>query len=470
MPSTLIVSGVEGSGAERYRVFHRREQLELHGLSCSVIGYSQLESRFRSRKALKELVEPSDIVILHRTAYGDLIADLLHEIAAKGKPAVFDLDDLVFEPEMTRFHRAVEQLSPAERENYHSGVRRYLEMLEHCDYFIGATDYLAELARRRGRVAYVDRNSLSLKHIAAAASARRGVDKPPDKIVIGYSSGTHTHNHDFLEAADALVDILNEYPQIQLAIMGPLDLDSRFSAFGDRIEKIPLAGWEQVPQVMARWNINLAPLEIENPFCRSKSELKYFEAGILGVPTVASNIEAFAHGINDGHNGFLCASKDDWYRALRLLIDDPELRRRIGHEAELHTIAHYTPRHRSQGFVALLDEIIEHHGRRPLFSVPALTGSSCNRPKGLEIGWVVPVPIAGSGGHNGIIRYVRHVQQVGTPLHRYLRRRRAASPDSEQLRPVRPPKNALEPRPRSGSARRDRQVHDVLIWLPTGRP
>ena len=51
MPSTLIVSGVEGSGAERYRAFHWREQLELHGLSCSVIGYSQLESRFRSRSA-----------------------------------------------------------------------------------------------------------------------------------------------------------------------------------------------------------------------------------------------------------------------------------------------------------------------------------------------------------------------------------------------------------------------------------
>src|SRR5262249_4589115 len=152
-------------------------------------------------------------------------------------------------------------------------------------YFIGATDYLAELARRRGRTAYVDRNSLSLRFLSEAADARRRSRRSPDRdtVVIGYSSGTHTHNYDFLEAADALVEILQAYPQVRLSIMGPLDLDARFASFGDRIETIPLVDWERVPHVIARWDINLAPLEIDNPFCRCKSELKYFEAGILGV-------------------------------------------------------------------------------------------------------------------------------------------------------------------------------------------
>jgi glycosyltransferase involved in cell wall biosynthesis len=395
-------------GAERYRVFHRRELLELAGQICTVIGYSQLEKRLDSRRAIKELIEPAEIVIFHRTPQGDLISDMLGVIAAQGKPAVFDVDDLVFEPGMTQFHRGVELLSPSDTELYHSGVRRYLQMVRSCDYFIGATDYLAELARRHDRLAYVDRNSLSLHFIAEAAEARRWTRKSSDTVVIGYSSGTHTHNYDFLEAADALVEILQDYPQVRLSIMGPLDLDARFSAVGDRIETIRLVEWERVPHVIARWDINLAPLEIDNPFCRCKSELKYFEAGILGVPTVASKIEAFEHAIEDGKNGFLCRSKDEWYRALRLLIEDPALRARIGREAEEHTIAHYTPRHRAEGLVDLLDGIIAHHRRRPATSVWVASPAG-----GLDIGWVVPVPFAGSGGHMTILRNVRFLQEFG---------------------------------------------------------
>jgi glycosyltransferase involved in cell wall biosynthesis len=408
VPSTLIVSGCEGMGAERYRVFHRRELLELAGQVCTVVGYSQLENRLDSRRAIQGLVEPADIIIFHRTPHSDLIADMLGAISAQGKPAVFDVDDLVFEPGMTRFHRGVEVLTPAEKELYHSGVRRCLQMVTSCDYFIGATDYLAELARGHSCVAYVDRNSLSLRFLSEAADARRRSRRSPDTVVIGYSSGTHTHNHDFLEAADALVEVLRAYPQVRLSIVGPLDLDARFAAFGDRIEKIPMVDWERVPHIIAGWDINLAPLEIDNPFCRCKSELKYFEAGILGVPTVASKIEPFEHAIDDGKNGFLCRSKDDWCRALRLLIEEPAVRARIGQQAEEHTITNYTPLQRAPGLVRLLESIIEHHHRRPAnsISVPA--------PKnGLEIGWVVPTPAAGSGGHMTILRNVRFLQQFG---------------------------------------------------------
>jgi glycosyltransferase involved in cell wall biosynthesis len=416
-------------GAERYRVFHRRELLELAGEACRVVGCSQLECAFDSRPALGALVEEADIVVLHRTPHGDVISDLLSEVAEQGKPAVFDVDDLVFEPRMTPFHRAVRLLSPADQELYHSGVRRYLQTILLCDYFVGATDYLAELARGHGRIAYVDRNSLSLRFIAEAADARRRNHEASRfaSLVIGYSSGTHTHDQDFLEAADALIEVLEAYPHVGLSIVGPLQLDARFSAFGDRIEQIPLVDWDRVPHVITRWDINLAPLEPDNPFCRCKSELKYFEAGILGVPTVASRIEPFEYAISDARNGFLCSSKEEWSRALRLLIEDPALRQRIGRAAEEHTIANYTPHHRARGLVRLLDGITEHHRSRPASSLAVAP------PKGgLEIGWVVPVPFAGSGGHMTIFRSAHFLQQFGHHCTLYLDGGGRFS-DSEQL-------------------------------------
>jgi len=403
---------MEASGPERYRVFQRRELLEMHGRTCTIIGYSQLESRLHSCRAIENLVDQTDIALFHRTLFCEPIGALLEALAARGKPAVYDVDDLVFEPDLTEFHRGVMLLSPAEQVSYHQGVQLSLKMVEHCEYFIGATDYLAELARRRGRIAFVDRNFLSQRFISEAAAARRPLSRSSDAIVLGYASGTHTHNHDFLEAAEALVQILTEYPQVRLCILGPLDLDARFSPFPDRIERITTIGWEQVPQVLARWDIDLAPLE-PNPFCRCKSELKYFESGILGIPTVASRIEAFEHAIKDGDNGFLCGSKDEWYRALRLLIEDPGLRRRIGERAETHTIANYTPRNRHEGFVNLLERIIEHHRCRPLTGLTASGELTRGTKGGLEISWVVPAPLAGSDGHKAILRNARFLQEFG---------------------------------------------------------
>src|SRR5205814_369176 len=99
---------------------------------------------------------------------------------------------------------------------------RYLRMLERCDYFLGATDFLAELARARGRVAFVDRNALALATIAEAAAGRLATRKAEGPLTIGYASGTHTHNDDFLEAADAVLDVLAHYPHARLCLFGPL--------------------------------------------------------------------------------------------------------------------------------------------------------------------------------------------------------------------------------------------------------
>lgn len=59
--------------------------------------------------------------------------------------------------------------------------------------------------------------------------------------------------------------------------------------------------------------LNIAPLEI-NRFCEAKSELKYFEAALVRVPTVASPTQPFKNAIQHGVNGFLAGDSADWYK------------------------------------------------------------------------------------------------------------------------------------------------------------
>ncbi len=84
---------------------------------------------------------------------------------------------------------------------------------------------------------------------------------------------------------------------------------------------------------MARFDVNLAPLEIGNPFCEAKSELKFFEAALVDVPTVASPTGPMLRAIRDGETSILAADELAWRAALLSLVDDHALRRRMGRAA-----------------------------------------------------------------------------------------------------------------------------------------
>jgi O-antigen biosynthesis protein len=130
-------------------------------------------------------------------------------------------------------------------------------------------------------------------------------------------------------------------------LVGHLDVPECLLCFSSQIEIQPLIPWEQLPTLSSQTSINLAPLEMNNPFTASKSELKYFEAGLLGIPTVASNVPPFQSAIRHGENGFLCSSTTEWIDTLDLLITDSELRARVGTNARHDVLRRYTTRARA---------------------------------------------------------------------------------------------------------------------------
>src|SRR5207253_2012078 len=110
-----------------------------------------------------------------------------------------------------------------------------------------------------------------------------------------------------------------------------------------------LVPWRHLADLLAEVDINLAPLEANNPFTDAKSCLKYLEAALVGVPTVASARSDFVRAIRHGENGLLAESSDDWKESLRKLIESPMLRAEIGLAARddvrrFHTTAARAPR------------------------------------------------------------------------------------------------------------------------------
>lgn len=349
--NVLFISGCLGD-TQRYRVFNQIEQLTLNRVQAEEVYFEnpELISRINSAK----------IIILHRVPHTPLIELAVSLAKNRNKFVFFDVDDLVYDIDMAKFADGLNYLTPDERNLFFEKVERHQKTMLLCDGVIVSTRFLFNTVSRYLNNVVINRNALSQELIKISEEVNKKY--PPeneDAVIIGYFSGTRTHNKDFLEVKDTLLEVLSEYTNVKLCIGGLLDLPSEFDKLSSRIIRFPLVDWRNLPENIKKVDINLAPLELNNPFCRAKSELKYFEAAILKVPTIASDIDAFQIAIKNGENGYLCKTKDDWKKTLKLLINDAALRKKIAENAYNHTLTNYNPLSRGKQLIESLGILID---------------------------------------------------------------------------------------------------------------
>ena len=347
-PFILIISGVRGD-TRRYRSFHLFEQAQLAGLKVQMAHITDID--------LQEKTELASVVILHRAMYTPLIARLIQQIHHNGGILIQDIDDLLFEPEMFRFIDSIDFADPLRASLYQEEMQMYRQTLEACDAVITSTEYLAQRIHRLGKPVNVHRNAFSLEMLDLSAQAykkRRGMD---ERIVIGYASGTATHNQDFALIKPALINIMQKFANTELWLVGPVDPGKAWGSMGDRIHKVKKVPWRDLPAIQSQFDINLAPVRTDNPFSQSKSEIKFVEAALVRVPTIASPSDAFKHAIRKDFNGFLADSTKEWASTMERLIFEPGYRRQIGEIAFQDVLQYYHPFIRAGDLVKVLNSI-----------------------------------------------------------------------------------------------------------------
>ena len=88
------------------------------------------------------------------------------------------------------------------------------------------------------------------------------------------------------------------------------------------------------------WDIAIVPLE-DSPFNQCKSELKFIELAVLGLPGVYSDMCVYNTVVNDGINGFLASNEDEWIEKIEKLILDKDLRKTFRDNALNKVLADY---------------------------------------------------------------------------------------------------------------------------------
>lgn len=361
--SVLFISGdAFANDSVRYRCRHHQEQLALAGIPSVVewIGSPAIDLNY-------------DLIFLQRVQYDNHVAQIIQRARELGKILVYETDDLVFEPDLIRYLGYKFENKTGIVDPWMSVLQEgNLKTLEVCDCCVVSTDSLAARVRHRGKEAYVVRNAFSSEELDLARKAWRQPAGAGGRIVVGYMSGTQSHNWDFAEISEALTGIMRKYRHVYLQITGPLKLPAEFLEFGLRVRHVPLVPLKYCYQIYGSLDINLAPLQLREPFCQSKSEIKFMEAGMVGVPTVASATESYCHAIESGKTGLLAANHDEWMSALELLVQKPGEIERLGKNANAYILENYSPAKRSVELLKTISLIMERFGKaRPMRTIEA---------------------------------------------------------------------------------------------------
>lgn len=393
----LYVNGCTVGESGRYRVYNLIEALTPFAITAHVVFPEELPFQ-----------KPKDyaLVVFFRCDLNTFTEAFVKKCRADKIPTVFDVDDLIFDDTIVSEIDAYNRMTEENQTLYVEGVRRYRGMLDSCDYATASTEYLRQyienLTGKKTLLIYNGINNGQIK-VAKAAAGVKSL-----KRRIGFLSGSQTHQKDFAAAAPALAYIMEKYSDVVLTVVGYLDIPSCLKPFENRIETYPFMDYRELLRFCSDLYLVVVPLEYETKFCQAKSELKYFEQALVGVPVIASPTQVFRDAIQNGENGFLAKGDAEWIDKLQKLLNAPELRDAMGKKAYQQVSQVYFPEKIGNQAKAAYDQVL------------AMALKKSMDRDHLRVSIVIPEPFEGAGGHRNIFRVARAFTQQGHKVTIYI--------------------------------------------------
>lgn len=306
--------------------------------------------------------KPCDVLVIDRTWSPWITMSraemLIKDARRDGCRILFAIDDNLLDFDLYNLHRR--HFSP--------------EQMRCVRYFAREADaILTSTPRLRERLLSLNPD---VRVVPNALDERMFPDVLPEttgwagKVTIGYM-GTFTHEADLYMILEPLRQFLRERREsvnfqilgvsaeagLELAFAG---LPMQFLRAEHTSEYPPFVRWmlENV-----RWDIGVAPL-VNNPFTRCKSDIKFLDYSLMGIPGIYSDVESYALTVRDGETGLLAdETPEAWYRALVRLTDDAALRASVRRKAYDHVRQNRVLEHTAQLWLnVLLDTAAKKQG------------------------------------------------------------------------------------------------------------
>ncbi|MCL2110064.1 glycosyltransferase [Microgenomates group bacterium] len=355
----LVISGSQKTVSHRHRVLHFCDKLDL----LSIPHHSLTTDNFVPQLPRLPL-ENFRLLFIHRATSSLQLLELIHFFRSRDLPVVFDIDDLVFDPQHLALLASSKTFSPLSLQIEHQHLLGFLSLIKHCTHATVPTLPLQHsLQQLFPHLSisllpnHLDQTSLNQAFILAQAHLAHS-SSPRRPFTLGYFPGTATHDRDFLVLVPALQKVLASHPSIHLKIVGFLSLPPELDHF---VQKGQITHSSAVPydQLISQYqnvHLNLCPLE-QTSFNAAKSDLKYFFAGACAIPTLASPSPVLEEIAARGGGLITCPSSPDWQNNILNLFHNPSKLKSLAKKAYQDCRERYSPEYHSQKLGELLNNL-----------------------------------------------------------------------------------------------------------------
>tara|TARA_R100000458_G_C8278547_1_gene255107 strand:+ start:4063 stop:5157 length:1095 start_codon:yes stop_codon:yes gene_type:complete len=279
------------------------------------------------------VLENSDVIFFQRLMGANVL-----EVAAYykhiGKKIIYETDD---------------HLQQVPDWNFWSGqydkytVQLYEAMLEIADVITTSTPNMVELCKKYNKNVVYCPNSINIHNFPLRPNNNK---KPVIGSSISYTarSGDYIRSgvlevlHKFKDKANIKIlsghagkgiPTMEDTENTPFRALYPVDIDTSPEMVPD-MEKLEGIEIIQVhPFLLHYQTMTMADLDIgiacqaNHHFNKFKSNLKWLEYSMMGIPTIASKMPSY-ECINHMEDGILCETPEEWEEAIQLLIDKPE--------------------------------------------------------------------------------------------------------------------------------------------------
>lgn len=318
--------------SSRLRMTACFDEFRKHGIEAAGMP---IPSDFLGRLGLLRLAANHDAVCIQKkTSFHPLELGLLRRA---NRNLIFDMDDAVM------FHE-LEHHKPLTGKNF----IKFIRTIDHCRAVVAGNTSLAKYAEANCDIVKVLPTPVDLARYRV-----KDYGQATDAITIGWV-GVAGSLHFLRWLAPTLQELAGEFPQLQLKIVCNDFID---------IPGVPTVKqtWalEDETEQLRSFDIGIMPLA-DSLWARGKCGYKILQYFGAGVPAVASPVGINVEFIRHRQTGMLADTPAEWKEALRALILDADLRKRIGLAGRHEVESKYALTNYAAGYAQLIHDMCDH--------------------------------------------------------------------------------------------------------------
>lgn len=299
--------------SSRYRIFQYRTRLQQLGFGCYHLP-APLMNNLKRLIYLPRLIGLSrscDILYIQKRIFPAWIIQLITRLNDR---ILYDFDDAIY-------------LKDSQKEQF-----RYV--IKKSRLVVAGNEYLLKYARQFNQSIVEIPTVVDTDYYRPTQGERHSGDP---RVLLGWI-GFDPNRGDLDLIAGSLEKIGNSFPQqVAILVIGRHSYKRKIS-----IPQIFIP-WTLQTSLKALQKIDIGIMPLENSeWNKGKCAFKLIQYASIQAACIASPIGMNSKVILPGATGYLADTQEEWYDKLALLIQDTDLRIRLGQNGRTHIVQHYS--------------------------------------------------------------------------------------------------------------------------------